>query len=385
MGALERGIAHIFKSQFGGGRAPFEVSPSLEHGLWQTKWLDGDSLASCTPVKSCGRNALGKAILLLILFSSLCPPSMAGEIPRPSWTAASFQGYWQDVREPDFLLGFEGAEMTVAFQGRVREAGMILKAGAEGMRVCLIGREDKLSLTPQEGRLVFRDEKRGKTRELRRVDGKPGALSRQMTIPGPVPLSEERIASIQREIRRRNDAEQELLLGPRGGAQKRDLPWLETTTSMDSPARPESSDLLIAARTTANTEYLRSLIAEVGWIDAARFGYGASNAAFLLLQHSWDLPLMLAVLPRLKADVDAGLMEKEPYALLYDRAQLARGLRQRYGSQVVREETGEVIVLPVEGPDQVDARRKEMGMIPLRQYVAIFGAPDVKISSACSP
>ena len=275
--------------------------------------------------------------------------------------------------------------MVIAFQGRVREAGTILETTAEGVRVCLIGREETLSLTPGKERLIFRDEKRGKTRELRRIDQKPDALFLQMTIPDPMPLSEERTAAIQREIRLRSDAEQEILLGQGRGARSRDLPWLQTTSPVDGEQRPESLNLLIAARTTANTEYLRSLIAEVGWIDAARFGYGTSNAAFLLLQHSWDLPLMLAVLPRLKADVDAGLMEKEPYALLYDRAQLARGLRQRYGSQVIRQETGEIIVLPVDEPDQVDVRRKEMGMIPLRQYVGIFGASGVKISSACTP
>lgn len=328
---------------------------------------------------------LRKTASLLLLWGSFLHSAAAEESPRVSWTTEAVQGYWRDEGEPDFLLGFEGHEVTVAYQGQVREAGRILKQTAEGMNVCLIGREEMLSLALTKDRLIFQDRKRGKTRELRKVEHKPEELSLQMRFPAPMPLPDEEIASIQREIRLRSDAEQELLRGRAGGTRRQDLPWLQAVTSTEMPPPPESFNLQLAAQTTANIDYLRALVAKVGWIDVARFGYGTSNAAFLLLQHSWDLPLMVSVLPRLKADVDAGLMEKEPYALLYDRIQLARGLRQRYGSQVVREETGEIIVLPVEEPEHVDQRRKEMGMIPLRQYVRIFGAPEVKISSACSP
>ena len=54
------------------------------------------------------------------------------------------------------------------------------------------------------------------------------------------------------------------------------------------------------------------------------------------------------------------------------------GGKQRYGSQVRENEDGEVVVYKLEDPDGVDARRKELGMRPLREYLALFGR-EVKI------
>lgn len=104
----------------------------------------------------------------------------------------------------------------------------------------------------------------------------------------------------------------------------------------------------------------------------------------MLVQHSWDSALLLSVLPYLKKDVDAGLMAGESYALLYDRAQLALGRPQRFGSQVARDSNGGLIVLPLEDAEHVDARRKEWSLQPLKDYVGVFGAPEVKLSTECS-
>lgn len=133
-----------------------------------------------------------------------------------------------------------------------------------------------------------------------------------------------------------------------------------------------------------NTRYLKDLISEVGWIDVQRFGYPASNAAFLLVQHSYDLPLMMAVLPRIKADVDADRTEGEPYALLVDRLQLALGEKQLYGSQVFTNEYGEYAILPVAEPDRLGERRAALHMTSIAEYMQAWGSTEVRISSACS-
>jgi hypothetical protein len=122
-----------------------------------------------------------------------------------------------------------------------------------------------------------------------------------------------------------------------------------------------------------NTAYIKELVKDVGWIDDARFGRGAADAAFLLVQHSGDLPLMLAALPEIEKDVRAGHADGQNFALLYDRTQLMSGGKQRYGSQVSQNEDGELAVRKLEDPDNVDARRKELGMRPLREYLALFG------------
>jgi hypothetical protein len=45
---------------------------------------------------------------------------------------------------------------------------------------------------------------------------------------------------------------------------------------------------------------------------------------------------------------------------------------------------GGVIVLPLEDPEGVDARRRQWGMQPLVDYVRLYGAPAVKISQECA-
>lgn len=92
---------------------------------------------------------------------------------------------------------------------------------------------------------------------------------------------------------------------------------------------------------------------------------------------------MLAVLPELKRDVDAGRMDADTYVLLFDRLQLALGRLQRFGSQVATDETGALVVLPVEDPSKVDALRRDRGLIPLKEYVHVFGASEVRFSQAC--
>jgi len=128
-----------------------------------------------------------------------------------------------------------------------------------------------------------------------------------------------------------------------------------------------------------NTKYMKETVQDVGWIDAARFGREAANAAFLLVQHSGDLSLMLAALPAIERDVRAGAVDPQNYALLYDRTHLMSGGKQRYGSQVREKENGELEVYRLEDPDRVDEFRRALGLGPLQEYLARFG-PDVKIA-----
>jgi hypothetical protein len=56
-------------------------------------------------------------------------------------------------------------------------------------------------------------------------------------------------------------------------------------------------------------------------------------------------------------------------AYLTDRVLAAEGKKQRYGTQLELKD-GKLIPKPVEDPDGVDARRKELGMVPMAEYVA---------------
>jgi len=124
---------------------------------------------------------------------------------------------------------------------------------------------------------------------------------------------------------------------------------------------------------TDNTDWLKQVVVDLGWIDSKRFGDQAADAAFLLVQHSGDLPLMLAALPEIEQDVKAGRLNPQNFALLFDRLQIMQGGRQRYGTQVMKDDKGDWIVGRLEEPDQVDERRKEIGLEPLQDYLSRFG------------
>lgn len=60
---------------------------------------------------------------------------------------------------------------------------------------------------------------------------------------------------------------------------------------------------------------------------------------------------------------------------VHDRVHLMLGERQRYGSQIGSDtESGRLFVLPVEDPDDVDERRREVGLPPLAEYTAPFAS-----------
>lgn len=120
-----------------------------------------------------------------------------------------------------------------------------------------------------------------------------------------------------------------------------------------------------------NVAFLTGVVEELGWIDAVRFGSEASDAAFLIVQHCPDLRLMRTALPLVEADVRAGRLDGQLYALLFDRLQLNLGYLQRYGSQVGSSDEHGPVVLPCEDLARVDERRAELGLIPLADYLDV--------------
>jgi len=127
-----------------------------------------------------------------------------------------------------------------------------------------------------------------------------------------------------------------------------------------------------------NTAYIKDLVGKLGWIDAGRFGAEASHAAFLIVQHSGDLPLMLAALPKIERDVKAKKLDADAFALLYDRTQLMLGKKQRYGSQIEGKSAtpnkmpDTLVVSPLENRGKVDEYRAEIGLPPLVNYLDVI-------------
>lgn len=121
---------------------------------------------------------------------------------------------------------------------------------------------------------------------------------------------------------------------------------------------------------------MHDLIDEHGWFDATRVGRTVTEAAFHIVKNAeHDSNLQRTVLSCIK-DVRDGRPEDDEYhtfqgrqiALLTDTIRKANGRRQLYGTNVSIED-GEVTVPPIEAPEQLDARRAELGLPPHETYL----------------
>lgn len=136
-----------------------------------------------------------------------------------------------------------------------------------------------------------------------------------------------------------------------------------------------------------NTTWLRGLIQRVGWISRDRFGAEAARAAFMLVQHSGDVRLMLTALPQIERELPTGRGNGQDYALLYDRAMTHLAEAQRYGTQASQDADGSWAVRCLESDLMVDDYRGRLGLSPLSDYLSIlaeaYGVDGVGVEPAC--
>jgi len=177
--------------------------------------------------------------------------------------------------------------------------------------------------------------------EYRKLQSVPAALEfHPLTLGLAQPLSPERVHVIQQEILARHEREQK-----------------------------EAGNEAVRAILADNADYLGKLVQEVGWIDTARFGEKASVFATIMVKHTGNLPLMVAVLPYVEKDLKF-TGDGQTYAVLYDDVQLDLGKKQRYGTQIGTDAKGDPYILPLEDPAKVDDYLKAMGIPPLSKYMA---------------
>lgn len=299
------------------------------------------------------------ALAFVLASSLLLPPAgSAGqaiqEDPDPSGTEAAggcpvdgaLGGAWE-AAEGSRMVRFSGSaserRYALVLDGRLDLVAPLVECRPGRLEICSFGRRQAMEVAVEEDRLELLDLSTGTATTYRRVEGVPEVFEpRPLELPDPAPLPTDRVAEVREELARRLELDQEVRVPPYDG---------ERMMRVDAD----------------NTAYLKELVREVGWIDPGRFGDEAADAAFLIVQHSGDLPLMLAALPQLEAQE-----RLQEYALLYDRLQIRRGLPQRYGTQIGWAEDRSKGLLPIETLEGIEATRAELGLEPLDDYLARF-------------
>ncbi len=121
-----------------------------------------------------------------------------------------------------------------------------------------------------------------------------------------------------------------------------------------------------------NLKKVTKILDENGWLGADKIGYKATRTLFLVIQHARP-KIQEKYLPIMREAVKNGKANASSLALLEDRVALSQGRKQIYGSQLFTDNTGKTTLQPIEDPDNVDKRRRSVGLGSLKNYLLNFG------------
>jgi hypothetical protein len=119
-----------------------------------------------------------------------------------------------------------------------------------------------------------------------------------------------------------------------------------------------------------NLARLDEMISEHGWPGDSLVGPEAASAASLILQHA-DTARQERYLPLIRDAVKDGRTDALRLAELEDEISVANTGSQLYGTEITLDLVTRVAKLvPVIDPEGLDARRAEIGLPPMAEYLA---------------
>jgi hypothetical protein len=126
------------------------------------------------------------------------------------------------------------------------------------------------------------------------------------------------------------------------------------------------------ARTdSANTAWLKAFVDRWGWPTSEGVGREAVESAFMIVQHAvHDTAFMRAMLPLIRESHRRGDLDGVAVAMLTDRIEVKAGHPQIYGTQLTLKE-GRWVLDPIADSANVDARRRQVGLPPLAEYLRL--------------
>jgi hypothetical protein len=133
--------------------------------------------------------------------------------------------------------------------------------------------------------------------------------------------------------------------------------------------RRQAFDARMAVIDAASTRRMKEMVRRYGWPGPELVGQDGSGAAFLLVQHSPDLAFQQAMLPLVRRNYESGKLSAWNYALLVDEVLVREGKPQMYGMKLDHWTGKESVLFPILDEANVDKRRAQIGLSPLREYL----------------
>lgn len=124
----------------------------------------------------------------------------------------------------------------------------------------------------------------------------------------------------------------------------------------------------IIALDAAHLPRLQAIFITYGWPGFALVGTEGSHAFWLLVQHTPDFVFQTACLEALETSVRNQDASPGDLAFLTDRVNVRAGKKQIYGTQLDEQ----LNFYPIEEEEHVDARRAEMGLSTLEEYLSFI-------------
>ena len=127
---------------------------------------------------------------------------------------------------------------------------------------------------------------------------------------------------------------------------------------------------------------LEGIIDRFGLPTRSMVGAAGSDAAMLIVQHSWSLQERVL---KLAQAMPPGQVSPEKLGMLEDRVLVHQGKLQRFGTQFTTGPDGVFRFAPASVTAHLDARRSAAGMPPLRQYVCLFEEAGMHVDRGSLP
>ena len=141
--------------------------------------------------------------------------------------------------------------------------------------------------------------------------------------------------------------------------------------------RPAEGEALVEI-TIANLEELLEIVADVGWPGLTRVGPMGADAAWIVAQHADAAnDRRRAVVDPLREAVAAGEADPRHYATLVDRIAAVDGAPQRFGTIVLADGGEAIFPVPIDDPDELDARRAALGLPPVADELPYLSDGDL--------
>lgn len=130
-----------------------------------------------------------------------------------------------------------------------------------------------------------------------------------------------------------------------------------------------------------NVDYLKQLFAKNGYLWKNDIGEDAAHISWIIAQHAdFDTSFQKEYLRQMKVAVDRNEASAKDYAYLTDRVRKNTGQKQLYGTQMnytaTKDSTGKTKIesglWPVEDEANLNQRRKDVGLVPIEEYLQMM-------------